>query len=61
MSGYALDVNGIMVDGVIVEKEKARVTFEKEARKTTSKPQVSLVEQVAGNIFQVRSSSSLHV
>ncbi|CAF4372552.1 unnamed protein product, partial [Adineta steineri] len=28
-----LDVDGRIVDGVVVEKEKARVTFEKEVRK----------------------------
>lgn len=53
MAGYATDMNGVLVDGVVVEKDKARVTFEKEARKVSEKPQASLVEQVAGNIFQV--------
>lgn len=33
MCGYAVDMNGVLVDGVVVEREKARVTFEKEARK----------------------------
>lgn len=31
--GFALDINGAMVDGVAVEKEKARVAFEEEVRK----------------------------
>ena len=33
LSGYALDVNGVMVDGVVVEKDKGRQVFEKELRK----------------------------
>jgi hypothetical protein len=40
MCGYAVDMNGVLVDGVVVEREKARVTFEKEARKTVEKPSV---------------------
>ena len=32
VSGYGLDVNGEMVDGVVVEKHKARIAFEKEVR-----------------------------
>jgi len=53
ISGYAVDMNGVLVDGVVVEKEKARVTFEAEARKTVEKPSVSIAEQVQGNIFKV--------
>ena len=30
--GYALDLNGVLVDGVVVKKEKARVAFEAETR-----------------------------
>jgi len=41
------------VDGVIVEKEKARATFEMEARKTVEKPSVSIAEHVVGNVFKV--------
>ena len=33
VSGYGLDVAGQMVDGVVVEKHKARIAFEKEVRK----------------------------
>ena len=29
MCGYAVDMNGVLVDGVVVEREKARITFEK--------------------------------
>src|SRR5688572_14588523 len=33
VSGYALDIQGSMMDGVIVEKHEARIAFEKEVRK----------------------------
>ncbi|HNX97351.1 MAG TPA: VIT domain-containing protein, partial [Candidatus Aminicenantes bacterium] len=33
VSGYALDIQGRMVDGVAVDKEKARVAFETEVRR----------------------------
>ncbi len=49
MSG--LDVDGAIVDGVVVEKEKARVTFEKEVRKGVDP---GFVEMVTGNIFRTR-------
>lgn len=37
----------------MVEKEKARVVFESEARKIVEKPSVSIAEHVAGNAFKV--------
>lgn len=51
VSGYALDINGVMVDGVVVEKEKARQVFEKEVRKGVDP---GLVEWVKGNNFKTR-------
>jgi hypothetical protein len=54
MCAYAVDINGALVDGVVIEKEKARVVFETEARKVTEKPQVSIAESVVGNIFKTR-------
>lgn len=56
MCGYAVDMEGVLVDGVVVEKEKAREVFEKEARKTIEKPSVSIAEHVAGNAFKVLDS-----
>lgn len=53
MSGYAVDMNGVLVDGVVIEKEKARVTFESEARNVVEKPSVSIAEHVVGNVFKV--------
>lgn len=50
--GYAVDMGGILVDAVVVEKDKARQTFESEARKV-EKPSAALIEQVQGNIFKV--------
>ncbi|CAF0854666.1 unnamed protein product [Rotaria sordida] len=49
--GFGLDVDGVIVDGVVVEKEKARITFEKEVRKGVDP---GLVEMVQGNLFRTR-------
>eukprot|EP01125_Pyxidicula_operculata_P000368 TRINITY_DN1040_c0_g5_i1.p1 TRINITY_DN1040_c0_g5~~TRINITY_DN1040_c0_g5_i1.p1 ORF type:complete len:1086 (+),score=246.93 TRINITY_DN1040_c0_g5_i1:143-3259(+) len=49
--GYSYEYEGKMIPASIVEKEKARITFEKEVR---SGGAVSLVEHVAGNNFKVR-------
>ena len=51
VSGYALDVNGTMVDGVVVEKDKGRQVFEKEVRKGVDP---GLVEWTRGNHFKTR-------
>lgn len=49
--GYALDINGAMVDGVVVPKEKARVAFETEVRRGIDP---GLVEHVKGNVYKTR-------
>jgi tetratricopeptide (TPR) repeat protein len=51
--GYGLDVEGAIVDGVVVEREKARVIFETEVRKDLKKDP-GLVEHVKGNVFRTR-------
>ena len=51
VSGYAIDVNGVLVDGVVVEKEKARIAFENEVKKGIDP---GLVEQVKGNAYRTR-------
>ncbi|MHB8067893.1 MAG: VIT domain-containing protein [Desulfobaccales bacterium] len=51
VSGYALDIAGVMVDGVVVPKEKARQVFEKEVRRGVDP---GLVEWVKGNNFKTR-------
>ncbi|XHR26694.1 MAG: VIT domain-containing protein [Chthoniobacteraceae bacterium] len=51
VTGYALDINGKMIDGVVVKKEKARVAFETEARRRVDP---GLVEHVAGNVYRTR-------
>jgi Ca-activated chloride channel homolog len=51
VSGYALDVNGVMVDGVVVEKDQGRQVFEKEVRKGVDP---GLVEWTRGNHFKTR-------
>ena len=49
--GYALEISGQMVDGVVVPKEKARVAFETEQRKGIDP---GLVEAVKGNVYRTR-------
>jgi tetratricopeptide (TPR) repeat protein len=51
VSGYGLDVNGELVDGVPVEKRAARVAFEKEVRRGVDP---GIVENVGGNNFRTR-------
>lgn len=51
LSGYALDVDGQLVDGVAVEKQKAREVFEAEVRKGVDP---GIVEKVKGNSFKTR-------
>ncbi|MBI5725583.1 MAG: DUF2135 domain-containing protein [Planctomycetes bacterium] len=51
ISGYGLDVQGKMVEGVAVRKEKARQVFETEMRKGVDP---GIVEYVAGNFFRTR-------
>ena len=51
ITGYALDVNGVLVDGVVVKKEKARVALETELRRGVDP---GLVEHVAGNVYRTR-------
>ena len=49
--GYALDIDGVMVDGVVVEQERARVVFETEQRRGADP---GLVETVRGNTYRTR-------
>jgi Ca-activated chloride channel family protein len=51
VSGYALDIAGVMVDGVVVEKERGRVVFEEIVRRGTDP---GLVEWAGGNVFRTR-------
>ncbi|MEJ2663488.1 MAG: VIT domain-containing protein, partial [Spirochaetia bacterium] len=46
VSGYALDIKGVMIDGVVVEKDRGRQVFEKIVRKGIDP---GLVEWVKGN------------
>lgn len=51
VSGYALDVGGTLVDGVVVDKDEARHIFEQEVRKGVDP---GLAEWVGGNAFRTR-------
>jgi hypothetical protein len=51
VSGYALDIAGRMVDGVVVGKDRARVVLETERRQ---RQDPGLVEHVRGNAFRTR-------
>ena len=49
--GYALEVNGEMVPGVVCEKETARTAFENERKKGIDP---GVVEHVKGNVWKTR-------
>ena len=49
--GYALDLDGVLVDGVVVKKETARVAFEAETRQRVDP---GIVEHVKGNLYRAR-------
>ena len=49
--GYALEVNGTMVPGVVVDKDEARIAFENEKRQGVDP---GVVEHVKGNIWRTR-------
>jgi len=49
--GYALEIDGTMVPGVVCEKEKARVAFENEVRKGVDP---GIVEHVKGDLWKTR-------
>jgi tetratricopeptide (TPR) repeat protein len=51
VSGYGLDVNGTIVDGVAVEKQRARIIYETEVHKGIDP---GLLEHVSGNAFRTR-------
>ncbi|MBI1373663.1 MAG: DUF2135 domain-containing protein [Phycisphaera sp.] len=51
LRNYGLDIDGRIVDGVVVERDKARVSYETEVRKGIDP---GLVEQVTGNNFRTR-------
>jgi len=51
VSGYALDIKGVMVDGVAVEKHRARQVFERIVRQGIDP---GLVEWTRGNNFKTR-------
>jgi Ca-activated chloride channel homolog len=49
--GYGLDVDGELVDGVVVEKDKARIVFESEAHRQVDP---GIVEWAGSNLFRTR-------
>lgn len=51
VSRYALDINGKLREGVIVDKEKGRTTFESKVRENIDP---GLLEMTAGNNFRTR-------
>ena len=52
--GLAVDINGDMVDAVVVEKESARAAFESEVREKVTGRSTTIAEHVAGNAFKTR-------
>ncbi|KAH3760613.1 YfaP family protein [Pelomyxa schiedti] len=50
--GYGVDIGGVLVDAIVVEKDKARVAYETEMREQTTA--ASVAEHVSGNVFRVK-------
>lgn len=51
VTGYALDVNGALREGVVVDPQTARVAFEDTTRQTIDP---GLAELISGNVFRTR-------
>lgn len=51
VSGFGLDVEGVLVDGVVVDKQKGRIAFEREVRRQIDP---GLIEWLGGNVFRTR-------
>ena len=51
MSGYGLDIDGVLVEGVVVQKDKARRVFNTEVRKEVDP---GIVSWTRGNQFKTR-------
>ncbi len=51
VTGYALDINGTLIDGVLLEQPKAKKVFEDEVRRGIDP---GLAEVSAGNRFETR-------
>ncbi len=51
VSGYAIDIDGMMMDAQVVEKKKARMAYENEVKKGVDP---GLVEQIKGNAYRTR-------
>jgi tetratricopeptide (TPR) repeat protein len=51
ITGFALDINGLMREGVIVDKQKGRVAYENTIRRRVDP---GLLEMTAGNNYRVR-------
>jgi len=50
VTGYSLDMNGVLVDGVIVSKQDGRVAFET----TGGNNSCGMIEQAVGNVYKTR-------
>jgi hypothetical protein len=50
--GYSVDINGVMLQAVVCDKEVARKAFESEVREKRAGP--ALIEQAVGNTFKTR-------
>lgn len=51
VTGYALDIEGVMIDGVLVDQPKAKAVYEDEIRKGIDP---GLAEVTSGNVFRTR-------
>lgn len=51
VSGYAIDIDGMMTDAQVVEKERARMAYESEVKKGIDP---GFVEQIKGNAYRTQ-------
>lgn len=53
VSGFEVDIDHVLVPGVVVEREQAQVAFENAVRSTVA-GRIAICEHVTGNVYRVR-------
>ncbi len=53
VSGFEVDIDSVLVQGVVVEREQAQVAFENAVRSTVA-GRIAICEHVTGNVYRIR-------
>lgn len=53
VSGFEVDIDHVLVQGVVVEREQAQVAFENAVRSTVA-GRIAICEHVTGNVYRIR-------